>query len=629
VFFLQIGMRADVAAFAHPWVLGVASLLALVAVAGKVVAGLGARRGAADRVLVGIAMIPRGEVGLIFATIGLSEGVLDAQSYAVLLLVVVASTLVTPPWIRSRIERARRVAAGRAGGPAPSGGWLVRRGDEVELAGDPPPSMAAELALEAAVACASLRPGEHLVSWLGAQTDEPTWDDALRRRFFTLLQEGSERSWRFLEVTGSLRWLLPTLDEALARRPRDPFDLAPAGSLRLPVLDGLRRVMLEDRPAAAVWAELREYEEVLLAALIRDLSTEGPGGADLAHDLSVAIGWSDDDGDRVAFLVSSRHLLPAASSNLDITAEHHLLDLASFIETVDRLDGLYLLAVAENAMEPWERERLDETRALIIQALAHPELTGRGARVAIEARLHAVRHAMPDLSDREFRHFVDDAPRRYLLVHGPDTIVRHVRMAHPHPTRSEIKLEAEPAGGRTWTVHVVLHDRPGALAAIAAGFADRGISVHDALISTWEDGIAIDVFRVEAPEDVDWDAVRRRVADRLVRRSPREEDVGEVKGHVRVDGRASPWHSIVELRTPDRAGLLARVAAAMSKAGVEIHEARVSTQGGEAIDSFWVTGRTGHKLTPTEELALQRSLAGASSARRRPRFLDRVRSIVS
>jgi [protein-PII] uridylyltransferase len=324
--------------------------------------------------------------------------------------------------------------------------------------------------------------------------------------------------------------------------------------------------------------------------------------------------------------VASRHLLPAAAGSLDVTTEHHVLDLASFVETVERLDGLYLLAVAENAMEPWERERLDELRALIIQALGKPELTGPGARAVVEARLQAVRSAMPDLTERAFRRFVDDAPRRYLLVHSPDTIIRHLRMTHPKMAKAEVRLEAESIGERSWAVHVAFHDRPGGLAGIAAAFAANGVAVVDALISTWDDGIAIDVFRVEAPADVPWDLIRQSITEGLTGRAERDATTAGVSGQVSIDDRASPWHSIVELRTPDRAGLLARVAAAISRAGLEIHEARVTTQEGEAVDSFWVTGRTGHKLTPTEEAALRRALAGGASRWSRLRRLRPPRS---
>ena len=139
VFFLGIGIDADVGQLADTRVLGIAGLLMVVAVLGKIVSGVVVGRNGGDRVLIGLAMIPRGEVGLIFATLGLSQGILGDDLYASLLVVVLGSTLVTPPLLT---WRSKQIQQGRSGADEPidaepDGGWL-RVGDDgvgpVELA---------------------------------------------------------------------------------------------------------------------------------------------------------------------------------------------------------------------------------------------------------------------------------------------------------------------------------------------------------------------------------------------------------------------------------------------------------------------------------------------------------------
>jgi Kef-type K+ transport system membrane component KefB len=115
IFFLSMGVQLDVGAFARPEVLGIAAALAGVGIAGKLVSGFGAN-GGMSRLAIGVGMVPRGEVGLIFASYGLTRGVLTDDLYAAVLAVVVVTTFLTPPLCKpvfAEIGRPRRRPAGR------------------------------------------------------------------------------------------------------------------------------------------------------------------------------------------------------------------------------------------------------------------------------------------------------------------------------------------------------------------------------------------------------------------------------------------------------------------------------------------------------------------------------------
>jgi Kef-type K+ transport system membrane component KefB len=118
VFFVLMGMGVDLTAFGRKGVLGFAGLLTLAAVLGKQVCALGVREKGADRLAVGLGMIPRGEVGLIFASIGRTltidgERVVDATVYATVVVMVALTTLLTPPLLVWRL-RAKGVARSAA-----------------------------------------------------------------------------------------------------------------------------------------------------------------------------------------------------------------------------------------------------------------------------------------------------------------------------------------------------------------------------------------------------------------------------------------------------------------------------------------------------------------------------------
>lgn len=119
IFFVLMGMRTDLKAFVAPGVLSLAGVLVVVAIGGKLVAGLGALGKGIDRLSIGIGMVPRGEVGLIFASIGAGlsikgEKVVDASVFSAVVVMVIVTTMITPPflkWSMSRAEKKKVAAA--------------------------------------------------------------------------------------------------------------------------------------------------------------------------------------------------------------------------------------------------------------------------------------------------------------------------------------------------------------------------------------------------------------------------------------------------------------------------------------------------------------------------------------
>ena len=103
IFFVLMGIHVNLALFSSPTIIGGALLLTLLAIVGKICAGLFLKHGSMDRLAVGLGMIPRGEVGLIFAAIGSSLGVVDNNEYAMIVFMVLATTLITPPLLHWRL----------------------------------------------------------------------------------------------------------------------------------------------------------------------------------------------------------------------------------------------------------------------------------------------------------------------------------------------------------------------------------------------------------------------------------------------------------------------------------------------------------------------------------------------
>ncbi len=105
IFFVQMGIMVDLQSFADPSVWGLAVALTFVAILGKQVCAFGVLEKGLDRLSVGIGMIPRGEVGLIFASEGKRLGVMDDGVYSAVLVMIMLTTLVTPPILKWSMNR--------------------------------------------------------------------------------------------------------------------------------------------------------------------------------------------------------------------------------------------------------------------------------------------------------------------------------------------------------------------------------------------------------------------------------------------------------------------------------------------------------------------------------------------
>ena len=118
VFFVLMGIRVDLSTFGQVEVLGFAAVLSLAAIVGKMVCAFGVIERGLDRVSVAVGMVPRGEVGLIFAGIGASlilhgQPVISVSIFSAVVIMVIVTTLMTPPVLKVTLMRGDRVKARR------------------------------------------------------------------------------------------------------------------------------------------------------------------------------------------------------------------------------------------------------------------------------------------------------------------------------------------------------------------------------------------------------------------------------------------------------------------------------------------------------------------------------------
>ncbi len=116
IFFVRMGMMVQLATFGHMDILLFAAILTLAAIVGKQACALAIFGKGINRLAIGLGMIPRGEVGLIFAGIGAKlvlngEAVISPSTFSAVVIMVIVTTLVTPPFLKASMLKGERKAA--------------------------------------------------------------------------------------------------------------------------------------------------------------------------------------------------------------------------------------------------------------------------------------------------------------------------------------------------------------------------------------------------------------------------------------------------------------------------------------------------------------------------------------
>lgn len=588
VFFMQIGIDTDVTKFFDGHVLIVAAILSVVAVAGKMLASVGAIGTNTDKLVIGIGMVPRGEVGLIFASIGVSVGVFKDDLYAVVLLMVLVTTVITPPLLRWRIQRndsAAEPTTSAATTDEPAGGWVRVSDGIVSLNGTPPASLVLQLALESAAHASHAQPDSTLLDWMHLHRGVPlTWDLRSTDLLLDVLMRGNARSWRFLDVTNVLDRALPEVARELRSRRSDASELDPTHLAQTPVIEALRKLSSRLSPSDA---------PLLLAALVADFS-----GASDASALLDRLALDDATREDAMSLISASALLHTACTTEPYEPDNRVLaQLAGFLATPVMVERCRLLTEARGDLQDWQFSVLIDITTAVQGLLAHPELIEGSENSLVEVRRRdAIALTSDPLVIERLRH----AAAVYLLAHEPEVLVRHATLVEPAPRPRTVRVNVLPTSvPNEWEIDIATRDMNGLLARICAVLAERGLDIVNANLATWGDGAVLDTFlvrselRPQAPQlafELE-KRLRRRIDDprRLMRGT-------DSTLSFSLDNDAHPWHSVVTVTGQDQPGLVQAVAAAFARARINVHHARITTVQGSVADRFEVSTRHGRKI---------------------------------
>src|SRR5213595_2846041 len=378
----------------------------------------------------------------------------------------------------------------------------------------------------------------------------------------------------------------------------------------------------ESEGAAPVLSEVEKPELLMLGMLLHDIGkARGHGhvakGIPLVRELTARMGLPPEDAGMVEFLVAHHLTMSHIAQRRDIDDPKTVETFAQTVGDPQRLRMLYLLtwadmrAVGPGVLTGWQARILHELYARTLARLTGGRVA-KPNRTQLAARLWETLGGDVPMADvRAHLAMVQD---RYLATTSVQRMAAHLRLvARLESAPVATELFHHPDLGSSDLV-VVTPDVPGLFALIAGTLAAHGINIISAQIATRADGVAIDTFQVNDPtgetitspvhwrrtlaalrsvltgeESVDALLERRRAAGRLptvVPESPR----------ISIDNTLSDAFTVVEVKCPDRLGLLYLITRTLSACGLDIGSARIATEIDQALDTFYVLDRKGRRL---------------------------------
>src|SRR5437667_423949 len=226
------------------------------------------------------------------------------------------------------------------------------------------------------------------------------------------------------------------------------------------------------------------------------------------------------------------------------------------------------------------------------------------------------------------------AQDRYLATTSVQRMAAHLRLvARLESAPVATELFHHPDLGSSDLV-VVTPDVPGLFALIAGTLAAHGVNIISAQIATRADGVAIDTFQVNDPTGeavtsaAQWGRTLAALAavltheqsvDGLLERrraGGRATPPGEARPKIAVDNRLSDEYTVIEVKCPDRLGLLYLITRTLSALDLDIASARIATEIDQALDTFYVLDRKGRRLEDPD--AIEHARAALAQALLQP-----------
>lgn len=433
--------------------------------------------------------------------------------------------------------------------------------------------------------------------------------------------------------------MIPELEPLVGRVIHDVYHVYTFDVHAVRALDRLRALARGKRfahlgLASRVAAEASRKAPLLVAAFLHALGkVEGHGPEDTTAELSAPLiqrlSFGAADAAHIHWLLRERHAFYRWATRRDTSDPEVLKELAQNVQSLERLRDLYLLTVAilsttnPAAMTSWKARLLDDLYFALALTLEGGSISGRAASLRADVEVGFV----GDEAEAALCSFVRRLPDRYVLANDADAIRRHARFVRDAGDFA-LGLGPGPSDGVSELI-LWAGDRPGLLADVCAVLAAHHVGVVGAQVYTLDKN-ALDVLWVRRAREgrpvadgersrldqrlrakIETELVElmngRKSSDELLQQIPPApawslKHSPEIPTGVTIDNHVSPRHTVVEVFTRDRVGVLHTIARILAESGLTIDLAKVNTEGERVADVFYVLDHRGQKVVDVARL---------------------------
>ena len=457
------------------------------------------------------------------------------------------------------------------------------------------------------------------------------------RLFIEILRQprGITHQLKRMNRYGVLAAYLPDFANIVARMQYDLFHIYTVDEHTLFVIRNLRRFSLDRHSNELPFCNniflLTPKPDVLyIAALFHDIA-KGRGGDHSTLGEGMALNFCQQhdlpthDSKLITWLVRNHLLMSMTAQRKDISDPDVIHTFALQVGSIEYLNYLYLLTVADiRATNPslwnaWKDTLLKDlyisTHKALHRGLHNP--MARSERIAsnkheANAELHKLGISTATI-ERSWQHLSDD----YFLRYSPDEIAWHtVGISASQEQELPLVLLRPQTQRGSAEIFIYTHNQTQIFSICTATLDQLGLTILDARIITTSDQYVLNSFQVleqsgEAINDLIREiqicnSLRHALISRELKNAKNIHKQSRQARHFPIETSITflddpaQQHTIIELVTTDRAGLLSIVGRAFIELGIQLHDAKITTIGSRAEDMFYISDTQGMTIDNTE-----------------------------